>query len=165
MLQQFFVISRGWQPVTKAFKARPEASRSVFFFPSSIPHSGIVGQRILGCPSRDKFQPITNSPIALVPLRVWSSALAAVDQNPIRMDPRYRSPNDRKYMFPEPGIFISANDMRCARYFATWKSIEPVCIHHLSSSTIAPPLSNQEWRDILIGNITSNSPTSKSALA
>ena len=143
--------------------ARLVSFLSFLFFSTSI--HAIAGQRVLGRPSRDKFKPIANSPIALVPLSIWGSALAAVDQNPTWTDPCYRSPNDWKYMFLEPGIFIAANDMRRARYFATWKSIEPACIHRLSSSTMAPPLSNQEWRDILIGDITSNSPTSKSALA
>jgi hypothetical protein len=55
--------------------------------------------------------------------------------------------------------------MRRARYFTTWQAIEPACIYRLVSSSAATPLSNQEWRDILIGDITSKTPTAKSAIA
>jgi hypothetical protein len=117
-------------------------------------------------PSRDKFRPIENNPIVPIPIACWVSALAAVDTNPSRVDPRYRSPHDRKYLFPEPGIFATANEARRATYFATWSAIEPACIYRLympwSSIT---PLSNQEWRDVLIGDIKSKTPNAKSAQA
>jgi hypothetical protein len=90
--------------------------------------------------------------------------LAAVNDDPSRVDERYRSPNDRKYVFPEPGIFLGANAVRRAKYLLTWKAIEPVCIHRLLSST-APPLSNQEWRDILIGSLEFKSSESACAKA
>ena len=90
--------------------------------------------------------------------------MAAVDNDPSRVDERYRSPNDRKYVFPEPGIFLGANAVRRAKYFLTWQAIEPVCIHRLLSST-APPLSNQEWRDILIGSLEFKSSDSACAKA
>jgi hypothetical protein len=80
------------------------------------------------------------------------------------VDPRYRSPEDRKYLFPEAGIFAAANEFRRATYFATWSAIEPACIYRLLSSTAAP-LSSQEWRDVLIGGIQSKSPHAKSAQA
>jgi hypothetical protein len=114
---------------------------------------------------RDKFQPVTGSPIAPVPIGSWSTALAAVNTDPARVDARFQSPHDRKYIFPEPGLFIAANEMRRARYFTTWQAIEPACIYRFFSSSTPTPLSNQEWRDILIGDITSKTPTSKSALA
>ena len=78
--------------------------------------------------------------------------MAAVEDDPSRVDEQYRSPNDRKYVFPEPGIFLGANPVQLAKYFLTWKAIEAACIHRLLSST-APPLSNQEWRDILVGSL------------
>ena len=53
--------------------------------------------------------------------------------------------------------------MRRARYFALWQAIEPVCIYRVMSSAV--PLSNQEWRDVLIGDISSKSSTSKAAVA
>lgn len=90
--------------------------------------------------------------------------MAAVDDDPSRVDVRYRSPNDRKYVFPEPGIFLGANAVRRAKYLLTWQAIEPVCIHRLLSST-APPLSNQEWRDILIGSLEFKSSDSACAKA
>lgn len=94
----------------------------------------------------------------------WSNALAAVNDDASRVDERYRSPDDRKYVFPEPGIFLGANAVRRAKYLLTWKAIEPVCIHRLLSST-APPLSNQEWRDILIGSLEFKSSESACAKA
>jgi hypothetical protein len=90
--------------------------------------------------------------------------LAAVNDDAFRVDERYRSPNDRKYVFPEPGIFLGAHPVRRAKYLLTWQTIEPVCIHRLLSST-APPLSNQEWRNILIGSLEFKSSDSACARA
>jgi hypothetical protein len=90
--------------------------------------------------------------------------LAAVDHDPSRVDQRYQSANDRKYVFPEPGIFLGANPVRRAKYLLTWQAIEPVCIHRMLSST-APPLSSQEWRDILIGSLEFKSLDSACAKA
>lgn len=90
--------------------------------------------------------------------------MAAVDDEPSRVDERYRSPDDRKYVFPEPGIFLGANAGRRVKYFFTWQAIEAACIHRLLSST-APPLSNQEWRDILIGSLDFKSSDSACAKA
>lgn len=90
--------------------------------------------------------------------------MAAIDDDPSRVDERYRSPNDRKYIFPEPGLFLAANPMRREKYLSTWQAIEPACIHRLLSST-APPLSNQEWRDILIGSLDFKSSDSACAKA
>ena len=90
--------------------------------------------------------------------------MAAVDDDPSRVDVRYRSANDRKYVFPEPGIFLGANEVRRAKYFQTWKAIEPACVHRLLSST-APALSNQEWRDILVGSLEFKSSDSACAKA
>jgi hypothetical protein len=94
----------------------------------------------------------------------WSSALAAVVDDPSRVDARYRSANDRKYVFPEPGLFLGANEVRRAKYFLTWKALEPACIHRLLSPT-APPLSSQEWRDVLIGSLEFKSSDSACAKA
>ena len=100
----------------------------------------------------NKFQSITDLPIAPLLIPAWSSALAAVNDDPSHVDERYRSANDRKYVFPEPGIFLGANVVRRAKYFLTWQEIEPACIHRLLSS-MAPLLSNQEWQDILVGSL------------
>ena len=90
--------------------------------------------------------------------------MAAVNDDPSRVDERYRSANDRKYVFPDPGIFLGANEVRRAKYLLTWQAIEPACIHRLLSPT-APPLSNQEWRDILIGSLEFKSSDSACAKA
>ena len=110
------------------------------------------------------FQSITDLPLAPLSISAWSTALAAVDNDPSRVDERYRSVNDRKYVFPEPGIFLATNPVRRSTYLLTWRAIEPACIHRLLSST-APPLSNQEWRDILIGTLEFKSSDSACAKA
>ena len=110
---------------------------------------------------------ITDLPIAPLSIPAWSNALAAVNDDPSRVDERYRLPNDCKYIFPEPGIFLGANAsnaLRRAKYLLTWQAIESACIHRLLSST-APPLSNQEWRDILIGSLEFKSSDSACAKA
>jgi hypothetical protein len=109
---------------------------------------------------------IESNTIVPISISSWVSALASVDTNPSRVDPRYRLPHDRKYLFPEPGIFATANEVRHATYFATWSAIEPACIYrlHLPRSSVTP-LSNQEWHDVLIGDIKSKSPNAKSAQA
>ena len=113
---------------------------------------------------RNKFKSITDLPISPLSISAWDSALADVNDDPSCVDERYRSANDRKYVFPEPGIFLGANPGRRAKYLLTWQAIEPACIHRLLSST-APPLSNQEWRDILVGSLEFRSSESACAKA
>ena len=79
-----------------------------------------------GC---NKFQSITDLPIAPLLIPVWSSALAAVNYDPSCVDEQYCSANDRKHIFPEPGIFLGTNVVQWAKYLLTWKAIEPACIH------------------------------------
>ena len=98
------------------------------------------------------FQSIMDLPIAPLSIPSWSSALAVVDDDPSHVDECYCSANDCKYVFPKPGIFLGTNAVWQAKYLLTWKALEPACIHQLLSST-APPLSSQEWRDILIGSL------------
>ena len=103
-------------------------------------------------------------PISPLSIPSWSSALAAVDDDPSHVDEHYCSPNNRRYVFPEPGIFLGANVVQRAKYLSTWQAIGTACIHRLLSST-APPLSNQEWRDILIGCLEFKSSDSTCAKA
>ena len=91
-------------------------------------------------------------PIAPLSIPAWSDALVAVNNDPSRVDERHHSANNRKYVFPEPDIFLGANEVRHAKYLLTWQAIEPACIHQLLSS-MAPPLSSQKWCDILIGSL------------
>ena len=51
-----------------------------------------------------------------------------------------------------------------AKYLSTWQAIEAACIYQLLSST-APPLSNQEWWDILISCLEFKSSDSTCAKA
>ena len=57
----------------------------------------------------DKFETITDIAIAPLAITSWSTALAAVDDNPAHVDVCYCSPSNCKYVFPEPGIFLAAN--------------------------------------------------------
>jgi hypothetical protein len=86
----------------------------------------------------------------------WQNALKAVDTDPSRLDSSNRTnPHDGKYVFPEPGIFAGVqNELRRSRYFATWDSTKDVCIFRVfQGSSTAVPLSGQEWRDLLVGNL------------
>ena len=112
----------------------------------------------------NKFQSITDLPISPLSIPSWLSALAAVDDDSSCVDEYYCSPNDCKYVFPKPGIFLGANAVRWVKYLSTWQAIEAACIHQLLSYT-APPLSNQEWQDILIGCLEFKSSDSTCAKA
>jgi hypothetical protein len=101
-------------------------------------------------------------PISPLSIPSWLSALAAVDDDPSCVDERYCSPNDCKYVFPE--LFLGANAVQRAKYLSTWQAMEAACIHWLLSST-TPSLSNQEWRDILIGSLEFESSDSTCAKA
>jgi hypothetical protein len=57
----------------------------------------------------NKFQSIMDLPIAPLSIPSWSSALAAVDDDPSYVDEQYHSANNCKYVFPEPGIFLGTN--------------------------------------------------------
>jgi hypothetical protein len=72
------------------------------------------------------------------------------------LDPsNQRNPHNGKYIFPEPGIFASVtNEAWCAKYFATWEHVRAICLFRVfSASSTAIPLSGQEQRDLLIGNL------------
>jgi hypothetical protein len=101
-------------------------------------------------------------PIAPLLIPSWSSALAAIDDDPSHVDEQYRSANNHKYVFPEPGIFLGTNVVQWEKYLSTWQAIEAACIHQLLSS-MAPSLSNQEWQDILIGSLEFKSSDSTCA--
>lgn len=79
----------------------------------------------------------------------WSSALAKVDRS---KPPTRILPTDGRYVFPEPGLFCSGT--RQKQYFATWDAIRELCVYRVYLSTSdAQPLANQNWRDILGGNL------------
>jgi hypothetical protein len=104
--------------------------------------------------SCDKFNPI-NSQHMSPHLKPWQTALSAVDCSPERLFSQTKlADNDRKYAFPEPGIFCSSDaTSRCNRYLTTWTAIRDICIYRLSSN--APNiwlLSNQQWRTLLGGH-------------
>jgi hypothetical protein len=115
-------------------------------------------------PSRDKFNPI-NSQHMLLHLKPWQTALSAVDRSLERLFSRTKlADNDRKYSFPEPGIFCSGdNTSRCNQYLTTWTAIRDICIYRLSSN--APNvrlLSNQQWC-MLLGGRAPNQDTKAGA--
>ena len=103
-------------------------------------------------------------PFAPLSIPAWSDALADVNVDPSRVDEQYWSANDRKYIFPEPGLFLGTNSGRRVKYLLTWRAIELACIHRLISSTAAP-LSNQQWQDILVGSLEFKSSDSTCANA
>lgn len=105
--------------------------------------------------SRNKFEPI-DSPLMPPYIPSWRDALQAVDTNTSLLNPSDQpGPHDKKYIFPEPGLFTGVtNELRCARYFATWQNAKTICLFRVfGASSAAVPLSPQEWRDFLIGNL------------
>lgn len=104
---------------------------------------------------RNKFDPI-DSPLMPLSIPSWQNALKAVNTDPSLLDSSNRkNPHDGKYIFPEPGIFAGVtNEVRRARYFATWEHAREICLFRaFGASSMAIPLSSQEWRDLLIGNL------------
>ena len=96
-----------------------------------------------------------------VPIEAWSTALKAVDTDHSLVK-HPRSPNDNKYLFPYPGIFATSNEARRAQYFSMWMNTRQACIFRVfSSSSSALPLSIQEWKDFLIGDIVSKGSASR----
>lgn len=104
---------------------------------------------------RNKYHPI-DSPLMPLPILVWQNALMAVDTATANLDPSNRNnPHDGKYIFPEPGVLAGVmNEVRQARYFSTWKATKSILLFRVfNASSTAIPLSGQEWRDFLIGNL------------
>lgn len=104
---------------------------------------------------RDKFEPV-DSPLMPPAIASWQNTLKAVNSDPSMLDSSRRwSPHDGKYLFPEPGIFAGAgNDARRARYFSTWEHARDICLFRVSGASSPPiPLSPQDWRNFLIGNL------------
>lgn len=84
----------------------------------------------------------------------WQNALKAVNTDPSLVDPQ-RNYCDGKYIFPEPGIFAGVtNEVRLARYFFSWHHAKAICLYRVfNTAEPATPLSGQDWRDLLIGNL------------
>lgn len=104
---------------------------------------------------RNKFEPV-DSPFMPPPIPSWQSALRAVNTDPSLVEPsNHLNPNNSKYVFPEPGIFTGVtNEVRRAKYFTIWNHIKAICLFRVfGASSTAVPLSPQDWRDLLIGNL------------
>ena len=100
---------------------------------------------------RDKFD-VYESPLMPLPIPVWRDALKAVkrDEPPASYNTRY--------LFPEAAIFASTNDVRRAKFFATWNVFRPACILRVFlAESSASPLSGQQWRDFLLDGLLARS--------
>jgi hypothetical protein len=86
----------------------------------------------------------------------WITALADVDRSDSRRESMTRLHQyDGYYLFPEPALFTSTNEGRRAKYFASWEILHGACIYRVySSCSTATPLSNQQWRDLLLGALS-----------
>jgi hypothetical protein len=103
--------------------------------------------------SRDKFNPINSQHMSLH-LKLWQTVLGTVDRSPERLFSQTKlADNDRKYAFPEPGIFCSGDiTSRRNQYLTTWTAIRDICIYRLSSNASnVRLLSNQQWHTLLGG--------------
>jgi hypothetical protein len=105
---------------------------------------------------RNKFILLQGSIMPLA-IPVWRDALEAVDRDPSRVHPTNgSSKHDGQYLFPDASLFATANESRCARFFATWKVIRSACIFRVfSADSLATPVSNQQWRDFLFDGLVS----------
>ncbi|KAJ7464944.1 hypothetical protein B0H11DRAFT_2050317 [Mycena galericulata] len=126
---------------------------------SSTPYSkeakALHPNKYINVSGRDKFKPV-DSPYMPDYIPAWKKALASVNTHrPIHS----RSPEDRKYMFPDIALFCTAaSDDRKARYFTMWTYLRDALIYRVFGPTAAShpsavPLSSQDWRDLLNGGI------------
>jgi hypothetical protein len=108
---------------------------------------------------------LPQSPLLPTSIPSWHEALLSTDMDPSQIDTtRPFSVHDRHYLFPNPTLFVTANETRRARYFATWEAIRPACLYRVYSSfSSAPPLANQQWRDMLFSDFGSGATDSKAA--
>ncbi|KAJ7438688.1 hypothetical protein B0H11DRAFT_2218258 [Mycena galericulata] len=108
---------------------------------------------------RDKFSALAvdEMPPSII---CWADALAQVDRS---ITPFTTDLADRRYVLPEPALFVSTNPERRRKFLHHWTLLSDGFIHMLSQSEHVQLLSGQEWRDVLEGLITkrghSNSKT------
>ncbi|KAJ6601473.1 hypothetical protein B0H10DRAFT_2230590 [Mycena sp. CBHHK59/15] len=117
---------------------------------------------------RSKFEPV-DSPYMPDFIAAWLAALTSVD---LKRPTHSRSRDDSKYLFPEIALFCTTTSPeRQARYFATWDFMKDALLHRVFESSITnasgsvEPLTPQDWRDLLNGNLfcldTTKTPAGK----
>src|ERR1700761_363319 len=97
--------------------------------------------------ARDKFKhlEVDEMPPAI---SSWADALAEVDQSVI---PLTNNLADRRYVLPDPAIFVNTTPERRRRYVHHWQLLSDGFIFMLSQSDSPQLMSAQHWRDILDG--------------
>ncbi|KAJ7222672.1 hypothetical protein B0H12DRAFT_1078253 [Mycena haematopus] len=89
----------------------------------------------------------------------WANALAQVDR---AVSPFTDDPTDRRYVFPEPALFVNSSPERRRKFLHHWMLLRDGFSYMLSQPDKCQLLHAQEWRDILEGHMTKHgNPQSK----
>ena len=101
-----------------------------------------------GSAGRSKFEE-PSSPFLPSTTVAWRDALKNVVVNP-HPDTSVK-PDDRGYVFPEPGLFLGVGTPEGqAKFFYNWLKYRPALIYRLSGHNLdSKPLSPQMWRTML----------------
>ncbi|KAJ7291878.1 hypothetical protein C8J57DRAFT_1588614 [Mycena rebaudengoi] len=107
--------------------------------------------------ARDKFSTLMTE--GMLPYIVaWAEALTHVDRS---VTPFSSDPADRQYVLPEPALLVNMTPERRCKFLHHWNLLSDGFLFMLSQPEHTQPLSNQEWRDILEGHLTSRGSTSR----
>ncbi|KAJ7145657.1 hypothetical protein C8R44DRAFT_723582 [Mycena epipterygia] len=130
--------SSNQQPPSKDTRFRPYPSKSKA--PAKAPTKT----------ARDKFQALA-VPEMPPSIPAWADALARVDQS---VTPFTADPADRRYVLPEPALFLNTTADRRRLYLHHWNLLGDGFLYMLSQPEHVQLLSAQEWRDVLQGLMT-----------
>ncbi|KAJ7122124.1 hypothetical protein C8R44DRAFT_735842 [Mycena epipterygia] len=100
--------------------------------------------------TRDKFQALA-VPEMPPSIPAWADALTRVDQS---VTPFTADPADRRYVLPEPALFLNTTADRRRLYLHHWNLLGDGFLYMLSQPEHVQLLSAQEWRDVLQGLMT-----------
>ncbi|KAF8144159.1 hypothetical protein K438DRAFT_1993139 [Mycena galopus ATCC 62051] len=100
--------------------------------------------------SRDKFAPLERDEMP-PSIPVWEDALKAVDRSIV---PSPSSTTDSNYVFPEPALVVSSDNVARRQLFLRHLSLMMDALVYRLGDPDTPHdlLSGQQWRDVLVGN-------------
>ncbi|KAJ7214221.1 hypothetical protein C8J57DRAFT_1732738 [Mycena rebaudengoi] len=155
------LVASGSNPATEPTNLRfsPYPAKAVSKTPSKNTASSANAPRKKAATktARDKFSTLTME--GMPPYIVaWAEALAHVDQS---VTPFSSDPADRRYVLPEPALLVNTTPERRCKFLHHWNLLSDGFLFTLSQPEHTQPLSNQEWRDILEGHLTSRGSTGR----
>ncbi|KAJ7653449.1 hypothetical protein B0H17DRAFT_1147100 [Mycena rosella] len=95
----------------------------------------------------DKFRVVPDEHLP-PSIDIWANALADVNQT---VTPYTDDPASRRYVLPEPALFMNANAERRRKGLTHWTMLRDAFLYMLSQPGQAVLLSGQQWRDVLEG--------------